>query len=472
MTARSKFVISLLGALSAVSACQSSDAEPEGGAGSASVGIGGTVAASAGDGGHVARGGGGSILSAGNNAGGATAAGGENAGLGGELDNQAGFAGEAIGGTGAGAGTGTTEAGEGGGAGVAESPRAVAYVATILNGISASSVDPVSGAPLLLTASPIDKTAFVAAIAVGASQRFVYVADENKHIDTYRIAANGDLPAQASSSVPTPDTLNTLALDPKGRFAYAGSSPGKAIYVFSIDADSGALSAVGDPVSFGKDADHGGAAYVATDPSGNFVYVSQAFELGIRGFRIDQASGALKELPDSPFAAQTPPNGHDLFGGAIVFKPSGDFAYSSGGALHAFSVDPTSGKLTLLLGSPFSLDVQSDANIANIAVDPQGDYLYATHFLGDEHISGFAIDSSTGALEEVPGSPITGSAPFSLAVDPSGRFVYVGIDGPGGLAVFSVKRATGALTRLDQSPFPIGGPEPKVTFATLAPLLP
>ena len=36
---------------------------------------------------------------------------------------------------------------------------------------------------LLLTSPPIDKTAFAAAIAVGASQRFVYVADENKHIE-------------------------------------------------------------------------------------------------------------------------------------------------------------------------------------------------------------------------------------------------------------------------------------------------
>ena len=41
-------------------------------------------------------------------------------------------------------------------------------------------------------------------------------------------------------------------------------------------------------------------------------------------------------------------------------------------------------------------------------------------------VSGYAIDSTTGALTPVPGSPFgAGLAPLSLAVAPSNKFVYV-----------------------------------------------
>ncbi len=42
------------------------------------------------------------------------------------------------------------------------------------------------------------------------------------------------------------------------------------------------------------------------------------------------------------------------------------------------------------------------------------------------YVSGYTFDSTSGALAPIPGSPFaTGSHPYFLAVDPSGRFVYV-----------------------------------------------
>src|SRR5262249_1545924 len=256
-----------------------------------------------------------------------------------------------------------------------DNQQTVAYVGTVLTGLSACVVEPTSGKPDPMTGFPIDRNTSIAALAVAPSQHFLYVEDESKHIDVYPIAADGTIPAQPSSTAQAAETLNTLALDPKGRFAYAGSVAAKAIYVFTVDASTGALSPAGDPVHVGSDPDHGGANYVTVDPSGTYLYVSQASEFGIRGFKIDQTGGGLMELEGSPFGATGIPDGHNVFGGALAFEPGGAYLYSVGLALCGFKLDAGSGKLALVDGSPFTLDVQSDSDATNLAVDPLGSYL-------------------------------------------------------------------------------------------------
>jgi 6-phosphogluconolactonase (cycloisomerase 2 family) len=339
------------------------------------------------------------------------------------------------------------------------------YVATFLGGVRAASLHTSDGVPTLLPGPAINPTGHATTLAVHSSQQFVLVADANKHIDTYRIADDGGLPATPDSSIATPDTLITLALDAKGRFAYAGSQPGRAIYTFEIAPATGALQAVGEPMLVGEAPDGSAPAYIAADPSGRFVYVTLAGEPGIHGYRVNQDSGALTELEDSPFAESGLPEGDLLFGGAIAFKPSGDFLYTVGGALNAFAIDDATGALALVDGSPFTLDVQSDPNAPNIAVDPRGKYVYVSHFLGNNHVSGFVIDDASGKLEPVPGSPVTALAPYSIAIDPSGQFLFVGEDAPQ-TSVLSLSRLDGSLKKLPDSPFDFGGLEPKLVFSS------
>jgi 6-phosphogluconolactonase (cycloisomerase 2 family) len=473
MILRSKVMVSAILAAAVVIACSNSDSDPAPAAAGANAGgAGGRAGSETSGAGHAPRGGSGAGSGPSNDAGMAGEEP-ERAGAGG-LAAQAGKGGSSAGSSGSGNGgsAGTAEAagadneaGSGGDGGAAEAPKEVAYVGTILSGLFACSVDPVSGAPAKLGAA-VAANSFVAALAVDSAQRFVYVAQEQKHIDVYRIAADGSLPAQPSSTIVTPDSLNTITLDPLGRFAYAGSVAANAIYGYKIDADTGALSSIGEPIPAG-DATHGGANYVAADPSGHYLYVSHAFGPGITGFEINATSGALGVINGSPFGAAGIPGDHDVFGGAIAIKPGGGFLYSVGGSLNAFAIDEN-GKLSLVPGSPFSLDVQSDPDASNLTIDPQGAYLYTTHFLGNNQISGFKIDPSSGALAAVPGSPVTGNAPYSAAVDPSGRFLYIGVDGPDGLDVYSIQRSNGSLKRVDGSLFTIGGLEPAIAFTTLA----
>ena len=58
-----------------------------------------------------------------------------------------------------------------------------------------------------------------------------------------------------------------------------------------------------------------------------------------------------------------------------------------------------------------------------MAVDPTGRYVYVTN-AGPETVQTFVINQSTGDLTSVE-SDSTGTNPWAVAVDPTGRFVYV-----------------------------------------------
>jgi 6-phosphogluconolactonase len=463
----------LVGALLVAAACEGSDDDGAPGGGSdAGSAEGGKAAGGSSSGGSGGSSRGGSAGSA--NGGGAGS-------------SSSGDAGKASGGTGASGGAAMAGAGEGGepsqpeggmsaggGAGGeggqdSEPPiggRQFVYVSRILGGVFGCSIDSESGVPTPLPGNPVRPNGFAASIAVAPSQKFLFVADEDAHIYTFPIAADGTLSAQPSSSVELDAAPIGLTIEPQGRFAYVASRNGSSLTSLEIDEQTGALSAVGEPLLVGPGPDHAAPVYIAAAPGGHFVYVSMSSEQGIRGYAIDAISGELEEIAGSPFASAGLPDGDIVFGGAIAFKPSGDFAYTVGGALNAFALDPETGKLTLVEGSPFTKDVQSDANAPNVTIDAQGKYLYATRFLLTNHVSGFAIDAASGKLKEVPGSPVTDSAPYSLALGPGGRFLYIGNDLPQ-MNVYSVARGSGRLTLLPGAPFMFGGLEVKLAFAVL-----
>ena len=139
-----------------------------------------------------------------------------------------------------------------------------------------------------------------------------------------------------------------------------------------------------------------------------------------------------------------------------------------------FSLDSTSGAMTEVAGSPFATGQQPDP----VAIDPapwQGYFVSggpspSAKFVfvgntGGNSLSAYTIDSS-GVLTPVAGTPIalgTNAQPSSIAVDPSGKFVYVSIV-PKQIAGFSVDQTTGALTPISGSPFSLGAVSRDMVF--------
>jgi DNA-binding beta-propeller fold protein YncE len=74
--------------------------------------------------------------------------------------------------------------------------------------------------------------------------------------------------------------------------------------------------------------------------------------------------------------------------------------------------------------------------------------------LGSNDVSAYTIDATTGVLSAIPGSPFAaGTAPFSVAVDPSDKFTYVANWGSNNISVFKIDPTIGAPTSVAGSAF-------------------
>ena len=147
------------------------------------------------------------------------------------------------------------------------------------------------------------------------------------------------------------------------------------------------------------------------------------------------------------------------------------FVYVGGGSsIYAYQLDPTTGNLTAVANSPFNERLSSTA----LAVNPAGTFLFAANGNGYNNVSVFSINQTTGALTEVPNSPFAtglGVNPQVAAVDPSGRFLYVGNQsGPeyacnAEIDSYAINSTTGALT-----PTPLSAPPYQGAYGPLNPV--
>jgi len=206
-------------------------------------------------------------------------------------------------------------------------------------------------------------------------------------------------------SIAPATTPLALAIDPLLRFAYLADTTAGSLRSYSIGG-TGVLTWTGNSVAVA------GVSAVAVHPSGSFIYVA----LGggtVAGFSIS-AAGAFTPLALSPFPAGSAP-------GAIAIDPSGRFAFvlnQTSKDLWVYTIDPTAGTLTTVMGSPFPAAALTAPSI--LCVDPLGRFVWAGDATG---ILAFVLDSATGFL--TPSGALLGPVlATSMSVDPSGRFAF------------------------------------------------
>ncbi len=254
----------------------------------------------------------------------------------------------------------------------------------------------------------------------------------------------------------TPQTVgnspNGLALIPSKKFLYAVNSLGNSISMFNVDSNDGTLTLTGSPTPAGNGAD---AAVI--DPTGSYLLVTNTFDDDVSVFSINATTGAL-----SPMGTPAPANNDPS---EILFTHSGNFVYVSNpgiGMVSGFSF--SNGVLTPVPNSP----VFSGAGAFGLAVNGSDSYLYvanpaATNPVPNNstigNISGFSIDPATGALTPVLGSPFTatnGTGPTAIAVDPTGKFVYATTPGSSdSIWCFTIDPTNGQLSAAQNSPFSV-----------------
>ncbi|HKV39220.1 MAG TPA: beta-propeller fold lactonase family protein [Blastocatellia bacterium] len=346
-----------------------------------------------------------------------------------------------------------------------------AYVADNGSGsVSAYTINPATGALMIAPGSPLPSGADPFSIALDPFNRFVYVGNGTAGpagIWAFKVnSATGSLTLVPGSPFPAPDPGNAynLSVDPSGRFLFAanGTFAEGSVSAFTIDARTGALTAIpGSPFPTGGQQSVGAVVH----PNGRFLYVENIFTSNVSAFSIDPNTGILSLIPGSPFASGSTPNGIAMDPlGRFLITANFDFPPGSQGGVSVFKIDTNSGALSNVPGSPFST---SGMNSSSAAVDATGQFVYVGN-QGSATVDGFSLNGATGFLTPVPGSPFaTGNTPLSLSAEPAGMFLYEVGEGANAVYGYSIDPATGTLIPVPGSPFGgVTGPWSIATGAT------
>jgi 6-phosphogluconolactonase len=305
------------------------------------------------------------------------------------------------------------------------------------NNISGFSINQTTGALTAISGSPYPAGVLPYGIAVTPSGKFAYAINYNSNsISQYSInTTSGALSAIGGSEFTGPGP-RVILVHPTANFVYVANQIANTVSSYSIDPVSGILTALAtvptgsQPIS------------MAINRAGGYLYTVNIVDSTVSAFAINSTTGALTSVAGSPFSSGAGPT-------SIAISPSGGFAYVGGqgdivdpatAGITSFQINPSTGALVspLFLSSGFS---------ASLAIDPTGQFLYSV----GAGLFGYSINASTGALTELSSSPFTiGSDPISITIDPSGQFVYVPRMFDNVIAALRLNTLTGELSPIGE----------------------
>jgi len=296
--------------------------------------------------------------------------------------------------------------------------------------------DPNTGILIALTTSPVSAGSGVHALKLHPSNKFIYAANSGSNdISLFTINTGALTETGARTSVLPGTGPNLLAMDSGGNYLYVGDAGSNTISVFSIDAGSGALSQVpGSPFPIGLT-----ALNLQVAPSGNVLYVTgTAGALGfVEAFSV--SAGVLTApLPNSPYLTGTNPDG-------LVINAAGTFLYTANSApdnsLSEFAInsDGSLGTPTIIGGGTLSSPVA-------LFIDKSGKYLYVANDSTSGSLIAYSIGTDGGLTLLSTSVFGTGANPDTIAGDPSGNYLFVGNQSSPVVQSFSLNTSSGALT--------------------------
>lgn len=276
---------------------------------------------------------------------------------------------------------------------------------------------------------PSAKEALYLSTALSSGQILTYIFD------------TGSGTVGAPTPVAGPPSGRDMKIYPGGTFLYVSDFDSGSVFGFSIDRSTGLLTRLsGSPFSLPNRSGNGGP--IAIDPGGKFLFSSTAGG-AIGSFTINSQTGFLTPGPATAIQDNNVPN-------QLLVDPTGKFLVASnhvdasGNNYSVFSIDPRNAVLTVAPGSPFTIGQNTGPR--QILFNSAGSVLYAA-LSNSEQVAALEFDSATGRLLAIQGSPYpAGMLPMSIALLPSGAFLYAGNNGAGTISEFSVNSTTGGLT--------------------------
>ena len=289
------------------------------------------------------------------------------------------------------------------------------------------------------------------AVTLDVHGQFAYVANANtRNVSTFGVSsATGVLTfvADTATSALSPHQTFSVAVSPDGNYAFVGSDAAPNGFVDPYTLTGGLLNVAGTPVTAGND-----PMVMVVDPSSRFLFAPEPFDNDIAVLGIG-TGGVLAPATFFPsgtgavgptgVALLPPANGQP---GYIFVANTGDTTVPVGATVLVFSYDSTSGALATV-GLPYAVGSAGHALPMAVAIDPTGRFLYVTDYT-DNTVSEFSINASNGHLQAVGAPVATGTAPVDIKIEPSGHFAYVANFFSNTIDVYSIDPTTGVLTLL------------------------
>ncbi len=286
---------------------------------------------------------------------------------------------------------------------------------------------------------------------------YAFVAAEwaNK-IDVYTIAQKDLRPTRLTSVAGRgsprhfANLQGDLPLAKESPFLYTLNPEGDSISPFSIANTDGSLSAIGSDVLSGND-----PSDIILDVFNRFLFVASRTSNEILTFSIDPGTGALSAptkllLPNGlrePVALGQDPSGLYLYIAADNLLGDGTKNF-----LVVYGVNQDTGALEGLSGGLPEIGALGTANPISLAIDPTGRFLYVST---DDGLRMYAPQAGVlGSAVPFP-DPIASIANYVFA--PSGSRVWVTLPATKQIRCFNVDSLTGAWT-FASSAFPGSGP--------------
>jgi 6-phosphogluconolactonase (cycloisomerase 2 family) len=283
----------------------------------------------------------------------------------------------------------------------------------------------------------------------------------------------GDVPVVVTTGVGSTDPETVRVILPPRVYLennLATPAPGDgfdAITVMSFDPATGALAELGvtsmgiPPQGFA-----GCTSNLVVHEGTRRLFASGTTGLAV--FAIDPVTGMLSHVPGSPFlTGSTGGFGIDVdAAGNRLFQVARDAANPN---ISVFNIAPN-GALAAVPGSPFASTPAPDV----LAVSRDGTFVYANaEDINLDVFHGYSV-TANGTLTPLPGSPFAkGEFSFSISRRAEHDQLYIVISplggGPKTLQVWQPAPGTGIPTQISGSPFPLTVPAGTPHFVTFTP---
>jgi len=271
-------------------------------------------------------------------------------------------------------------------------------------------------------------------------------------------------------SLPQPFDCLQFFFEPTGRFLYLQNTSNTIVKIYYVNYSTGALTLV-DTFTL--------AAYsrLFMDPLGKFLYAGFSNPSGWHTYLINQLNGTLSLVEKTMASIPTV----DLVTGKVAIHPSGSVIYfSDGNWSGSFSIDvfgtsnvnvkntirfkpelvavnrPGSVSAARSPGLELTSSVEDGALTVNKSVrapkyilgNPvSGSSIYYNSITSNNFLPPPTFHGGTGALTSV-GTVASGTQPQGIAVDVTGRFVYVANYGSATVQSYLLNQSSGSLTSL------------------------